>query len=56
MQDTSDPNRMIGLGIFANREAYEHWTSSEVEADRRFELEQFVEAVEEESTFWVTEY
>ena len=56
MQDTADPNRMIGLGIFTGREAFDHWISSEVEADRRFEMDQFVETVEEESTFWVSEY
>lgn len=55
-QDASDENRMIGLGIFVSKEAYDHFAAAAIEDDRRFLMSQYVEEVEEERFFWSVEY
>jgi heme-degrading monooxygenase HmoA len=56
LQDTHDPNRMIGLSIWRDRAAYETYVKTEAEAGRREAMNPNVEAVDEERFFEVTEY
>ena len=56
MQDLEDENRMIGIGLFNSREQYERWVDSAAEDDRRFRMNSYVEAVEEERFFEVTQF
>ena len=56
LEDVNDPGRMIGLGVFENRQAYDRYRASEIEADRQFAIAPYVEAVEEERWFELTSY
>jgi heme-degrading monooxygenase HmoA len=56
MQDERDPNRMIGLSIWASREAFENFRKSFAEADRRYDMEPYVQEIEDERFFYVDDF
>lgn len=56
LQDTRNPNRMIGLAIWENKAAHDRYVASTTEAGRKKAMSPHIEAVEEERFFDVTEY
>jgi hypothetical protein len=56
LQDDHDPDCMIGLAFFENKEAYDRFVASAAESGRKQAMGPLVEEVEWERFFEVTEY
>ncbi len=56
MQDAHDPNRMIGLAIWTNEDAFDRYAATIDEARRKEAMSPYVEDIEWQRFFQVAEY